>query len=897
MRKPSLPPEEADMFEVVVKSYKTKQYKKGLKAADTILEKFPEHGETLSMKGLTLNCMNQKSEAYELVHRGLKNDLKSHVCWYAYGLVYQSDREYREAMKCYRSALKIDPDNIDILWDLSLLQVQLRDLTDHVETRQHLLELKPKQRINWIGLAVAHQLNSNASKAINILEAYEGILEDNYPRDSERYEHGEILLYKISLLMECGSVSKAMEEMVTKESEMVDKLAFREQLASILLKLGFFKEAETIYRTLLIWNADNYKYFIGLQKCLGLYSENGEYTSNQIVRLDALYQSLRYQYNQSSVVKRIPLDFLEGDKFREAADNYVRPFLTEGVASLFSDLSPLYDHSGKTTILEKLYFDIEHSIRRTGCFPGSLIKEPTSTFVWTMSLLSQHYDRRGQHHFALALIDEAIEHTPTMIDLYSIKGRILEHLGDLPAAAALASTARSMDPSDPYLNSACVRKMLHADQVELAEKIAVLFPRGGDELNDLHNLHNMWYELDCGESYFRQGDLGRALKNFLAVEKHYSDMVEDQFDFHYYCLRKMNLRAYVSMLKFQDELHSHETFHKAAAGVIRCYIKLHDCRSKLTTEEGDEMLELPYSWRKKIKQKQKKVEVSTKKEAEGQHGEEKTSGLSKSSEQQSSGPVDQDPQGEKLLQVEDPLLEATKYLRLLQLNPTNSLETYILSFEVNMRKQKILLAFQALKQLIKLNDNDPDCHRCLIKFFYKISSFTSPMTDSEELIYKVLKAEGPYTSQLNVDLLVGLCEYFLQENEDSLMHRAAVAEMLYFVEPEKKVDAIKLIEYSKNKVTMEIKRLGPFSLWKLQECIAVHKLLETVFNDQDAASRWQARCAKYFPYSTYFRGCRSSVVLNSFVQITVAVKDSSQDAKLEDSRSLNTKDSGRFIER
>lgn len=28
------------------KSYETKQYKKGLKAADTILKKFPEHGGT-----------------------------------------------------------------------------------------------------------------------------------------------------------------------------------------------------------------------------------------------------------------------------------------------------------------------------------------------------------------------------------------------------------------------------------------------------------------------------------------------------------------------------------------------------------------------------------------------------------------------------------------------------------------------------------------------------------------------------------------------------------------------------------------------------------------------------------------------------------------------------------
>lgn len=42
------------------------------------------------------------------------------------------------------------------------------------------------------------------------------------------------------------------------------------------------------------------------------------------------------------------------------------------------------------------------------------------------------------------------------------------------------------------------------------------------------------------------------------------------------------------------------------------------------------------------------------------------------------------------------MLEATKYLKLLQKNSPDSLETHLLSFEVNMRKQKILLAFQVI---------------------------------------------------------------------------------------------------------------------------------------------------------------------------------------------------------
>ncbi|XP_007024039.2 PREDICTED: N-alpha-acetyltransferase 16, NatA auxiliary subunit [Theobroma cacao] len=854
----SLPPKEANLFKLIVKSYETKQYKKGLKAADAILKKFPDHGETLSMKGLTLNCMDRKTEAYELVRLGVKNDVKSHVCWHVYGLLHRSDREYREAIKCYRNALKRDPDNIEILRDLSLLQAQMRDLTGFVETRQQLLTLKPNHRMNWIGFAVAHHLNSNGAKAVEILEAYEGTLEDDYPPDNERCEHGEMLLYKISLLEECGFLERALEELHKKESKIVDKLTYKEQEVSLLVKLGCLEDGANIYKTLLNMNPDNYRYYEGLQKCFGLYTENGKYSSDEIDQLDALYKSLAQQYTWSSAVKRIPLDFLQGGKFHEAAVNYIKPLLTKGVPSLFSDLSPLYDHPGKADILEQLILELEQSIRSTGTYPDRTEKEPPSTLLWTLFFLAQHYDRRGQYDVALSKIDEAIQHTPTVIDLYSVKSRIMKHAGDLVAAASLADEARCMDLADRYINSESVKRMLQADQVALAEKTAVLFTKDGDQHNNLHDMQCMWYELASGESYFRQDDLGRALKKFLAVEKHYADITEDQFDFHSYCLRKMTLRAYVEMLKFQDRLHSHAYFHKAAAGAIRCYLKLYDSPLNSPAEEEDDASKTP-SQKKKMK-KQRKAERA-KKEAEEKIEESSASGISKSGKRHVK-PVDPDPYGEKLLKTEDPLLEATKYLKLLQKNSPDSLETHLLSFEVNMRKQKILLAFQAVKQLLRLDAENPDSHCCLIKFFHKVGSMPDPVTDGDKLVWSVLEAERPSISQLQEKTLGEANEVFLGKHEDSLMHRVAVAEMLYTLEPTKKVEAIKLIEDSTNKVVSMDGALGPVTEWKLKDCIAVHKLLEKVLIDHDAALRWKVRCAEFFPYSTYFEGSCSSAVHN-----------------------------------
>ena len=77
------------------------------------------------MKGLILNCLNRKEEAYEMVKLGLRNDVRSHICWHVYGLLYRSDNKYADSIKCYLNALRIDSENQNILKDLSWLQIQV----------------------------------------------------------------------------------------------------------------------------------------------------------------------------------------------------------------------------------------------------------------------------------------------------------------------------------------------------------------------------------------------------------------------------------------------------------------------------------------------------------------------------------------------------------------------------------------------------------------------------------------------------------------------------------------------------------------------------------------------------------------------------------------------------
>jgi tetratricopeptide (TPR) repeat protein len=51
-------------------------------------------------------------------------------------------------------------------------------------------------------------------------------------------------------------------------------------------------------------------------------------------------------------------------------------------------------------------------------------KEPASALLWAYYYLAQHYDFLGNTEKALSYIDAAIDHTPTLIELFVTKGRV-----------------------------------------------------------------------------------------------------------------------------------------------------------------------------------------------------------------------------------------------------------------------------------------------------------------------------------------------------------------------------------------------------------------------------------------------------------------------------------------
>lgn len=81
---------------------------------------------------------------------------------------------------------------------------------------------------------------------LQILAGFESTQEE-IPK-GEEYEHSEMLLYKVMILEEGGSISEALNQLERSKQDLKDRLGYEETKGRLLLKKGSHQEAEQVYR-------------------------------------------------------------------------------------------------------------------------------------------------------------------------------------------------------------------------------------------------------------------------------------------------------------------------------------------------------------------------------------------------------------------------------------------------------------------------------------------------------------------------------------------------------------------------------------------------------------------------------------------------------------------------
>ncbi|EFP85005.2 uncharacterized protein PGTG_11174 [Puccinia graminis f. sp. tritici CRL 75-36-700-3] len=755
-RPPPLNLKDQAVFKQILHLYELKQYSAALQHCDTLLEKYPGHGETTAMAGLLNHSMNNKAQGYSLVKAGMKADLKSHIVWHVYGIITRADRNYSEAVKSYSQALRLDPENHNILRDLAVLQIQVRQYSAYVESRWKLLRSNRRSRTAWLSLAMAYKLNHQTEAALEVLDAMEKCEVIHEPEQT--FERSETILFKASLL----PPSDALDYLEKSSNLILDRPRYMLTRAQNLGELGRQEAAEWAWFDLLDTNSENRMYLEGY-----LSTRSKVANEDPVIALKRLAE----RYPTSQLIKRMILDHATGTQFDQELESYLCVRLTKGIPSLFNDLKPLLADSAKLKSIKTVSEKLHSQVSQHGYFESTKdveAQQPSSTLVWILHFLSQLY---GSSHLnmtkeAIDAAHQAIEHTPSLPDLYISLAHAYKRAGSFEKAADALRSARGLDGQDRFLNSKCAKYVLQSigvpDQpievrirlLEESRQLIGMFTRkdAPDPVSDLVDMQAAWYVMAEAEVALRASDWGMGLKRLHQVYEIFRQWEEDQYDFHTYCIRKNTFQTYQDLLKFEDRLYADPLYYKAVSKAVGIYLKLHDriaMASKsqqapliteynvlvtqthsevnpdsLPNENGGPKPEDDSTKSKKALKKAKMAEIKAK--AQAALEAKKASSKNKNGDQASTAtpdvipPIpDDDPTGEKLLKTENPLEMANELLRPIEddlagLTVDSSVDlskrlicqgVSLCRFEIELRRDKPLLALRAL---LKAHDLSPD---------------------------------------------------------------------------------------------------------------------------------------------------------------------------------------------
>jgi hypothetical protein len=226
-------------------------------------------------------------------------------------------------------------------------------------------------------------------------------------------------------------------------------------------------------------------------------------------------------------------------------DKYLRGFLSKGVPSTFVSLKSLYTNPSKRQTIQDLAESYLASLKADNIFPpaesskaqtnGTGNHEPPTTLLWTLYFLALHYSHPKSERDvprSLTFIEQAIDHTPTLVELHLTKARLLKYQNNFNGAVDAIMLARDLDLQDRFVNTKVGKYLLRANRNEEALQILKEFTRvycpvgyliqpdsPGGPLADLTDMQCMWFALEDGESHLRQQSYGLALKRFHTIWK------------------------------------------------------------------------------------------------------------------------------------------------------------------------------------------------------------------------------------------------------------------------------------------------------------------------------------------------------------------------------------------
>lgn len=264
-------------FKNIVQLYDQRIYKRSLKLTETMLKKYPKQGDLLSMKAFILGAMypnikdEKHKEAYECAKEAIKQNMRNPMSWHCLGTLYKGDFDYNEAIKCFKTALKFDKEDLVVLRDLATCFIQIRNHQGFRDIRNEIKRIRPDIRTNWIASALGNHFCGYINSTINCLISIDqfgssdngSILSKNYVLNENNYgvlfsflepfQRSELLLYFLRVLLDGKKYQQAYNFLKSNKEFILDKTDYYTIMGNLLIKCNknYTKECSESFNNLL----------------------------------------------------------------------------------------------------------------------------------------------------------------------------------------------------------------------------------------------------------------------------------------------------------------------------------------------------------------------------------------------------------------------------------------------------------------------------------------------------------------------------------------------------------------------------------------------------------------------------------------------------------------------
>ena len=486
--------------------------------------------------------------------------------WHFYALFHKEQKNYAQAVKSYTFAHKYEPDNINIIKDLSYLLLFLGRFEDFSKFSLECVTCRSNLSLSWAQYSLSEYLLGNYEKSLFLINSLIKSFEDTM----KKQEYHEVILFKANILYKYNKFEECIDilEKELENKRCVDKITFYEKIINSCVKIGNMEKGIKYCKLALKINPENVSnylnYFnlkiknINLNKYedLFLLEENSEERKNIY---EILTKEIEPELNRVKINEKIKLGIAFGDEFKKLFSNYFLKSIKNNLPSFFNNIKFIYQYpqqKRKIPIIEEIVSSNITQIESNNSLSQEILglnKDNAnlsipSVFIWIYYFASQHYDILGESEKALEYINKAIKSTPSVVEFFMIKSKILKHNLLFEEAAMAMGKAKDLDLSDRYLNAKHAKAVVRNGDVDESAKIMMEFVKNPLLEENMLRYQCLWFKIESGMAYLKQGKLLLAHRMFKGILDNFKEMFEDQIDFYNYSLRRYMLNDFYNFI-------------------------------------------------------------------------------------------------------------------------------------------------------------------------------------------------------------------------------------------------------------------------------------------------------------------------------------------------------------